>query len=121
MSWDAQTYEIDPIRDIENLERRKDTRIKDALPIFVTGRDRLGRRFSFRTATWDVGACGLRAIAPQVMRVGEELTVRIRFAKTHGPATSAPEATAQCVVLRSEVRADGTCVFAVTFLKKSMM
>ncbi|MDR1728356.1 MAG: hypothetical protein LBT74_10620 [Acidobacteriota bacterium] len=118
MSWDTQTYEIDPILDIE---RRKDTRIKDALPIFVTGRDRFGRRFSFRTATWDIGARGLRAIAPQVMRVGEELTLRIRFAKTSGTTTSAPEATAQCVVLRSEARSDGACVFAASFLKKRML
>jgi len=119
MTYDNQVYYIDSMA--AEAEKRKDTRIKDTLPVFVTGRDRAGRRYSFRTATWDIGTCGLRAIAPKMMRVGEELTLRIRFAKTSNATISAPEATAQCVVLRAEARPDGACVFAAAFLKKRML
>ena len=118
MTSNFQEIQVEPVIDVD---RRQDARIKDSLPVFVTGRDRFGRRFSFRMVTWDIGACGLRAIAPQMMRIGEELSLRIRFARTGSTSQTAPEASAKCVVLRSESQSDGTCVFAAAFLKKRVL
>ena len=118
MTLNFQEFQIEPIAD---MDRRQDARIKDSLPVFVTGHDRFGRRFSFRIVTLDIGACGLRANAPQMMRIGEELNLRIRFSRTGSTSQTAPEASAKCVVLRSELQSDGTCVFAAAFLKKRVL
>jgi c-di-GMP-binding flagellar brake protein YcgR len=101
-----------------NLERRQRPRINDPLPILVRGVNDRGERFQFRSVVRDIGAGGLCAIAPEVLNAGRKLYLHVRFARADANPAQAPEASFRGVVLRSEERPDGTCMFAVSFLQK---
>ena len=101
-----------------NLERRQQPRINDPLPIIVRGVNDRGEPFQFQSVVRDIGAGGLCALAPASLKIGEKLYLHVRFARTEANPAQAPKASLRGIVLRSEERPDGTCIFAVSFLRK---
>ncbi|MBN2321305.1 MAG: PilZ domain-containing protein [Acidobacteria bacterium] len=99
-----------------NKERRKYSRLRDPLPVVVRSINRREKPFQFNSITQDIGAGGLCAVAPRLLRLGEKINLHIRFAVPGSNPPQAPSASARAVVLRTEKRPDGTCVFAASFL-----
>jgi hypothetical protein len=101
-----------------NMERRRGQRLDDPLPVLVRGINNQGESFQFRSIVRDISAGGLCAIAPEPLTIGEKLFLHVRFALADADPLHAPEASFRGVVLRSQERPDGTCIFAVSFLRK---
>jgi c-di-GMP-binding flagellar brake protein YcgR len=84
----------------------------------VRGTNEQGEPFQFNSVVKDISAGGLSAIAPESLKIGEKLYLHVRFAQVDANPTQAAEASLRGVVLRSQERPDGTCLFAVSFLQK---
>jgi hypothetical protein len=102
-------------------ERRQKHRINDPIQVIVRGSDGYGALYRFNTITRDIGSDGLRAMAPRVMKEGERISLRIRFAKAGSKPVQAPAVTARAVVLRVEEQPDESSLFAVSFLSRRMV
>jgi c-di-GMP-binding flagellar brake protein YcgR len=99
-----------------NLERRNKPRISEPVSVMVRGSDGQGRTYRFKTIARNIGSGGLCATAPRIMKAGEEITLRVRFALAGSNPTQAPAITARAVVLRVEEQFNESCVFAASFL-----
>jgi hypothetical protein len=97
-------------------ERRGKDRLEYVLPLKVRGRDEGGRTYSFKTVARDIGSGGLCGYAPRPVRIGERLSMRVRFAHPGSGAVQAPEISVRGRVVRVEQRPTGLCMFAVSFL-----
>ena len=101
-----------------NNERRRHPRLSDPLPVVVSSIHRREKPFQFDSITRDIGSGGLCATAPIRLRLGEEIGLHILFAVPGSNPPQAPSASARAVVLRTEERPDGTCIFAASFLSR---
>ena len=104
---------------IEGQERRRNPRMIDPVPVSVRGSELGGKRFRFETIARNVGAGGLCAYAPRLMRVGETVSMRIRFARLGSNPLQAPEISVRGLVVRTEARPGGLSLFAVSFLLRN--
>ena len=98
------------------IERRRDSRLQDPLPVIVRSINKREKPFQFYSVTRDISASGLCAVAPVTLSRGEKINLHIRFAVPGSNPPLAPSASARAVVLRTEERPDGTCFFAASFL-----
>ncbi len=98
-----------------DLERRSKDRLEYVLPLKIRGFDE-GKTYQFRTVARNIGAGGLCAYAPRAMRIGERLSMRVRFAHPGSETVDAPEISVRGQVIRAEARPTGLCLFAVSFL-----
>jgi hypothetical protein len=101
-----------------NNERRRHPRLGDPLPVVVRSIHGREKPFQFNSITRDIGSGGLCAVAPMRLLLGEEIDLHIRFAAPGSNSPQAPSASARAVVLRTEERPDGTCIFAASFLSR---
>ncbi|HSW39176.1 MAG TPA: PilZ domain-containing protein [Acidobacteriota bacterium] len=101
-------------------ERRLHPRITEPLPVIVRGSDSSRKRYQFDCVTRDLSAGGLCARAPRRMAPGEKINLHIRFAAAGSDVSEAPAASARAVVVRSELCADGDCMFAASFFIRHM-
>jgi hypothetical protein len=101
-----------------NTDRRQRPRINDPLPVLVRGVNNQGEPFQFRSVVRDISAGGLCSVSPEALMIGERLYLHVLFAQANARAPQAPKASLRGIVLRTEKRPDGTCIFAVSFLKK---
>jgi hypothetical protein len=97
-------------------ERREKTRIYDPIFVVVRGTDVLGDPYKFNTIARNIGPGGLSAYTPQLMEVGEKITIQIRFARAGSAPRYAPLVAATAVVLRVDKQLNGTYLFAASFL-----
>ncbi len=100
------------------VDRRKKPRIDDAIPVSVRGSEPRGKSYRFDTVARDIGAGGLSAFSPRILKKGEKLLLHIRFARAGSKPARAPEILAQGLVTRVEDRPGFSCVFAVSFLPR---
>jgi hypothetical protein len=98
------------------VERRRKERMAFALPVSVSGSEGGGKEYQFETIARDIGAGGLCAFAPRKMKLGETLSLRVRFAHPGSRAIQAPEVTMRGLVVRTEARPTGLYMFAVSFI-----
>jgi len=98
------------------IERRRNARMKDPVPVIVRSINRREKPFQFYSITRDISGSGLCAVAPRILRRGEKINLHIRFAVPGSNPSIAPSASARAVVLRTEKRSDGTCFFAASFI-----
>ncbi len=99
-----------------NGDRRRKDRLEYTLPISVHGSDANGQIYRFETVAPNIGPGGLCAFAPRMMKIGERVSMRIRFAHPGGKWLRAPEISVRGFVVRVEERPAGFCRFAVSFL-----
>jgi hypothetical protein len=104
-----------------NIERRKNLRIYDPLPVFVYGSRVKNQTFQFDTISWDFGPGGLCAFAPYILRENEKISLRIRLARSGGNPLQAPEVVARATILRSQAIPDGSCLFAASFVLRQVV
>jgi hypothetical protein len=97
-------------------ERRRKARLYHSLPLSVRGSEASGKAYRFETITPNIGAGGLCAFAPRIMKIGERISMRVRFARIGSKLLQAPEISIRGQVVRVEERAAGYCLFAVSFL-----
>lgn len=97
-------------------ERRKKERLEYTIPVSVLGSDRSGKDYRFETVARNIGMGGLCAYAPHKIEKGDTLSLRVRFAHPGIKVVQAPELSVRGVVLRTEDRPSGLCMFAVSFL-----
>ena len=97
-------------------ERRRKSRIYDPIFIVVQGADDSGRGYQFSSIARNIGPGGLCAYTPRIMKAGDKLTIRIRFARAGSEPSEAPTVEASAVVLRVEKQFNGSYLFAVSFL-----
>jgi hypothetical protein len=97
-------------------ERRQKSRIYDPIFAVVRGTDAFGAPYKFNTIARNIGPGGLSAYTPQLMEVGEKITIQIRFARAGSEPRYAPLVAATAVVLRVEKRLNGAYLFAASFL-----
>jgi hypothetical protein len=97
------------------VERRRKERLDYTIPLRVRGSEKGGTLYRFETVAQNIGAGGLCALATRMMRVGERLSLRIRFAHP-GSTAQAPEISVRGSVVRAEEQPAGLCRFAVYFL-----
>jgi hypothetical protein len=97
-------------------ERRKQDRLEYVLRMKVRGSEPGGEIFQFESVARDISPGGLCGYAPRLMRVGERLSLRVRFAHPGSRAVQAPEMSVRGRVVRAEKRPTGLCMFAVSFL-----
>jgi len=103
---------------IENADRRRKPRMDEPIPVSVRGAER-GQAYRFETVARNIGAGGLCAVAPRPVKLGERLSLRIRFIRAGSIPVRAPEAAIRGLVVRVEDLPGGFCVFAVSFLVRS--
>jgi len=101
------------------VDRRKKPRMNDAIPVSVRGTES-GKLYTFETTALDIGAGGLCAFSPRAMKIGEKLSLRIRFARAGSKTVQAPEIRVRGLVTRVEERPGCSSVFAVSFLPRSL-
>jgi hypothetical protein len=99
-----------------NPNRRKQKRLECVLPLKVRGSVSEGKTYRFETVARDIGPGGLCGYAPRTMRIGERLSMRVRFARPGSRAAHTPEISVRGQVIRAEERPTGLCIFAVSFL-----
>ena len=99
-----------------NPDRRQKLRMDDVIPVTVRGYECSGKVYRFQTVARDIGAGGLSAFSPRIMRIGERVSLRIRFARPGNSRIPAPEMPVRAMVKRVEGRPDGFCIFAAIFL-----
>jgi len=104
-----------------DMERRNKPRISHPIPVIVRGADENGEMYRFDTIAKDVGAGGLRAMAPRIMKEGERISLRIRFALAGSKPVQAPSVAARGVVSRVEEQSDKSSLFAVSFLYRRIV
>lgn len=104
-----------------DIERRQKLRISDPIPVIVRGSEESGELYRFDTIARDIGSRGLCAVAPRIMKEGERVSLRIRFARPGSRPAQAPAVSACGVVLRVEERPDESSLFAVSFLSRRMI
>ncbi len=97
-------------------ERRRKDRMEYALPVSIRGSEEGGREYRFEAVARNIGAGGLCAFAPRKMKIGEKLSLRVRFAHPGNRSAQAAEVSARGLVVRTEDRPTGLCLFAVAFL-----
>jgi hypothetical protein len=90
----------------------------DAMPVSVRGSESCGKPYRFETFARNIGAGGLCAFSPRMMKTGEKLTLRIRFAQAGSKPVRAPEILVRGMVVRVEERPGSSCVFAVSFFSR---
>jgi hypothetical protein len=95
-------------------ERRRKDRLEYTIPLNVRGSEKGGKSYRFKTVAQNIGADGLCAFAPRRMRIGERISLRIRFAHP-GSTAQAPEISLRGRVVRTEERPAGLWRFAVSF------
>ena len=100
------------------VDRRKNPRMDNAVPISVRGSESGGKTFRFETIARNIGAGGLCAFSPRMMKTGEKLSLRIRFAHAGSRPAQAPEIRVRGLVMRVEERPGSSCVFAASFLPR---
>jgi hypothetical protein len=98
-------------------ERRKTPRIKECIPLIVRAARGGNASYQFNSVVENIGAEGLFAFAPRVMKVGEKLTVFVRFALAGSNPLQAPAIAARAVVVRVEEQSGGSCNFAAAFIR----
>jgi hypothetical protein len=101
-----------------NIERRQRPRMYYSLPVLVRGLNDQGEHFQFNSVIRDISAGGLCSVSPEALTIGERLYLHVLFAQANANPPQAPKASLRGVVLRTQERPDGTCIFAVSFLKK---
>lgn len=84
-------------------ERRAKPRIRQAFPTRVCGVDSAGRPFDLNVGLEDISSGGLYLRIPRALKIGEELSLVVRFSNGHQGATAALRAS----VLRVEPGLDG--------------
>ena len=99
-------------------ERRRNSRLRDPLPVIVRSINRRRDPFQFHSVTRDISAGGLCAVAPRILHPGEKINLHIRFVVPGSNPVQAPSASARAVVSRTETKPDGSCIFAASFLLK---
>ena len=99
-----------------NSNRRKQNRLECILPLKVRGSGNERKTYRFETVVRDIGPGGLCGYAPRMMRIGETLSMRVRFARPGSSAVQAPEISVRGQVIRAEARPTALCMFAVCFL-----
>lgn len=99
-----------------NGNRRRKDRLDFTLPISVHGSGTDGKVYRFETVAPNIGAGGLCAFAPRMMKIGERVSMRVRFARLGRKPVQAPEVSVRGFVVRVEERPAGFCKFAVAFL-----
>ena len=97
-------------------DRRRKDRLDWTLPISVRGSEKGGETYRFETVAPNIGGGGLCAFAPRKMKVGERISLRIRFARVGRKPPRAPEISVRGLVVRVEERPADYCKFAVLFL-----
>ena len=110
-----QAYTNPQVEDPIGLERRHKPRIYDPIPLNVRGVGADGEPYQFDTVTKNIGAGGLCALAPRIMRAGETVFFSIRFLLAGSAPSHAPKLAARATVLRAGERPDGTSQFAAAF------
>ncbi len=101
------------------VERREKPRMDDAIPVSVRGFESRGKPYRFETVARDIGAGGLCAFSPRILKSGEKLLLHIRFARAGSRPAQVPEILVRGMVTRVEERPGHCCVFAVSFLPRS--
>ena len=95
-------------------DRRSKGRLEFVLPLKIRGTDG-GKTYQCRTVARNIGTGGLCAYAPRPMRIGERVSMRVRFAHPGSETADAPEISVRGKVIRAEGRPTGLCLFAVSF------
>ncbi len=98
-----------------NTELRQKPRINDPLPVIVRSSKGQGKTCQFNAVTRNIGAGGLCAVAPRIIKKDERVSLFVRFALAGTSPPQAPSLAARADVLRVEEQRDGSCVFAVSF------
>jgi hypothetical protein len=104
-----------------NIERRRNLRICDPLPVFVSVFRNNNQTFQFDTITRDFGSGGLCAFSPHMMQEDEEISLHIRLALAGSNPSQAPEVEARAIVLRSQAMPNGSCLFAASFILRHVV
>jgi hypothetical protein len=97
-------------------ERRQKTRIYDPIFVVVRGTDVFGNAYRFSSIARNIGPGGLSAYTPQLMEVGDKITIQIRFARAGCEPRQAPLVEASAEILRVEKQFNGSYLFAASFL-----
>ena len=108
-------------REFMNVERRRKLRIHDPIPVIVRGSKVHGKGYQFETTARNVGSDGLCASAPRILKAGEKVTLFIRFALSGSKPLQAPVVAARAIVVRVQENANGSCIFAASFLHHRMI
>jgi hypothetical protein len=98
-----------------NPERRKKPRINNPVFVLVRGSDACGKGYQFNTIARNIGSGGLCASTPRIMKVGEQISLHIRFARAGSNPVDAPRVSARAAVLRVEKLLNGSYLFAASF------
>jgi PilZ domain len=101
-----------------NMERRKSPRIGGPLTVTIRGSHGDDKTRQFDAVAQDIGAGGVRCLAPQVMKTGEKVFLHMRFSLADSNRSQAPTVSAYGVVMRVDVLPDGGCIFAACFLRR---
>jgi hypothetical protein len=104
-----------------NMERRRNPRISEPLPVVVCGSSDKNDTYQFDTISWDLGSGGLCAFSPRIMKEKETISLYIRLAHAGSKPSQAPEVAARAIVLRSQAMPDGSCLFAAAFLMRQVI
>jgi hypothetical protein len=102
-------------------ERRQKARLYHSLPLTVRGSEAPGKAYRFEAIAPNIGAGGLCAFAPRIMKIGERISMRVRFARIGVKQLQAPEVSIRGRVVRVEERAAGYCLFAVSFVLRRIV
>jgi hypothetical protein len=100
-------------------ERRRKARLEYTVPLSVRGSETGGKAYRFETVARDIGGGGLCAFAPRTMHIGERVSLRVRFARPGSRTPQAPRIPLRGLVVRTEEKPSGLCLFAVSFLLSS--
>jgi hypothetical protein len=103
------------------MERRRNPRINDPLPVVVCGSSDTKDAYRFETISWDFGAGGICAFSPRILQEEEKISLYIRLSPAGSQPSQAPEVAARAIVLRSQAMPDGCCLFAASFLMRHVI
>lgn len=96
-------------------ERRIHPRIYQPMPLTIQSKD-----FSFDTVTDNISAGGLLSRSSRKFQTGDKLNFQIKFAIAASQPKKSPNLVAQGIVTRVRALDDGTCEFAVKFIRKKL-
>lgn len=97
----------------EGVERRVKPRIDRPFPATVRGMDAGGEAFEINTVLDNLSADGLYLRLRQRVQPGTVLSIIIRLSSAPMNGVHAPRIAIDGVVLRAELKPDGTCGIAI--------
>jgi hypothetical protein len=95
-------------------ERRRKPRIAGPFPAIVYGLDSSGEPFEVRTVVDNLSSCGLYVRLSTPLEPGAALSITVCLTTTGSADTRCSRVALHGIVLRSELKHDGTCGVAVS-------